>query len=197
MVPISSTKPMSASELTPHDKNILLDIARQSIRHGLDTGHPLRPETQQYSEALQQQRATFVTLNINHQLRGCIGTLEAYQPLVNDVADHAYAAAFKDPRFAPLSKDEEALLDIHISILTPAEPMQFTSEQDLLRQIQPGIDGLILEAEFHRGTFLPSVWESLPTPEDFLKHLKMKAGLPTNYWGDDVKVSRYRAISVP
>jgi len=188
---------MYFTELSEDEKKTLLTIARQSIQQGLQTGAPLKPDTLDYSELLQKTAASFVTLNLHGQLRGCIGTLEAYQPLVNDVAEHAFAAAFKDPRFPPVSSAEEPLLDIHISILTPAEAMTFSSQQDLIAQLKPGEDGLILETDYHRGTFLPSVWESLPEPEDFLRHLKMKAGLPGNFWSDGVKVSRYRTVSIP
>jgi len=187
---------MSSTDLTNDEKNILMDIARQSIHYGLENGKPLTVSTSECSENLQQQRATFVTLDINQQLRGCIGTLEAYQSLVKDVSEHAFAAAFKDPRFPPLAQHEEALLDIHISILTPAKPMSFSSENDLLKQIQPGIDGLILESGYNKGTFLPSVWESLPQTKDFLQHLKIKAGLPGNYWSDEIKISRYETVSI-
>ncbi len=188
---------MSSTDLNINEKNILMDIARQSIHHGLVKGKSLAVNISDYSKNLQQKTATFVTLNINQQLRGCIGTLDAYQPLVKDVAEHAFAAAFKDPRFSPLSQHEESLLDIHISILTPATPLLFTSENDLLQKIQPGIDGLILEHGYNKGTFLPSVWESLPQAKDFLQHLKMKAGLPGNFWSDDIKISRYKTISIP
>lgn len=188
---------MSFTEPGREDRQTLLDIARQSIKHGLKKGTPLAVDPTQYSETLQTKAATFVTLHIHGELRGCIGTLEAYQPLITDVAQHAFDAAFKDPRFPPLGESEEPLLDIHISILTPAEPLEFSSQQDLLRQLNPGEDGLILEADHHRGTFLPAVWESLPRPEDFLHHLKLKAGLPGSYWGDDMKVSRYRTVSIP
>ena len=188
---------MSFIELSQQEKQTLLDIARQSIQQGIDTGEPLAIDASQYSDSLQQTAATFITLNINQQLRGCIGTLEAYQPLVNDVAEHAYAAAFKDPRFTPLSASEAPQLDIHISILTPAEAMSFSSQQDLIEQLRPGEDGLILESGYNRGTFLPSVWESLPSPRDFLHHLKLKAGLPGDFWSDDIKISRYKTVVIP
>ena len=188
---------MSSTEISDEEKQILMDVARQSIHCGLEKGIPLKINSAEYSTALQQQRATFITLNIRGHLRGCIGTLEAHQSLVEDVAEHAFAAAFRDPRFSPLTKNEEDRLSIHISILTPAEPMSFSSEEDLLNQIQPGIDGLILETESNRGTFLPSVWESLPDKKDFLNHLKKKAGLSSNFWSDDVKISRYRTLSIP
>ena len=174
---------------------LLLDIAEASIRHGLDYGRPLSVSPGDYQDSLRAPGACFVTLNRSGQLRGCIGSLSAHRPLVEDVADNAYAAAFSDPRFPPLREEELEGLDIHISILTPAEPMRFDSEADLLRQLQPGVDGLIMEEGFRRGTFLPSVWEQLPSPDLFLTHLKQKAGLPTNYWSDTLRVSRYTTIS--
>ncbi|HEY9051535.1 MAG TPA: AmmeMemoRadiSam system protein A [Gammaproteobacteria bacterium] len=188
---------MSFTELTAEEKTILLDIARESINYGLKHGKPIPVTAADYSNTLQQDAATFVTLNLNNQLRGCIGTLEAYQPLIKDVADHAFAAAFHDSRFPPLTAAESIHLDIHISILTPSTPMSFISEEDLIRQIQPGVDGLILEDGFHKGTFLPSVWEGLSTAKEFLQHLKLKAGLGKNYWSENIKVSRYRTVSVP
>ncbi|MFW2374236.1 MAG: AmmeMemoRadiSam system protein A [Gammaproteobacteria bacterium] len=189
--------PMSFTELSSDEKQTLLDIARQSINFGLQHHTPLPVNTEQYSQLLQQPGASFVTLHIHQQLRGCIGTLEAYQPLIKDVSDHAYAAAFHDNRFPALTEQEAQNLDIHLSILTPARAIDFHSESDLIKQLQPGIDGLILEAEYKKGTFLPSVWETLPEPKDFLNHLKIKAGLPGHYWSDDIKISRYSTISIP
>lgn len=188
---------MTDRPLDKVEKHTLLKIAHESIVHGLTHNKPLPVNARDYSANLQQHRATFVTLNRHQQLRGCIGTLEAHQPLINDVAEHAFAAAFEDPRFAPVTRNELALLDIHISILTPATAMTFTSESDLLRQLQPGMDGLILQSGSHRGTFLPSVWEQLPKPELFLRHLKMKAGLAEDYWSDEVRVSRYTTVTIP
>jgi AmmeMemoRadiSam system protein A len=112
--------------------------------------------------------------------------------LVVDVADNAFAAAFRDPRFDPLAEWELDGLDLDISVLTPPEPMQFRDEPDLLRQLCPATDGLILEDRGRRGTFLPAVWQSLPEPELFLAELKHKAGLPATYWSPTIKVSRYR-----
>lgn len=139
------------------------------------------------------KRATFVTLEIGGQLRGCIGMLEAHRPLANDVAENAFSAAFRDPRFPPLSDVEFDDLEISISVLSPPEEMSFSSEKDLLDQIRPGIDGLILEEGFRKGTFLPSVWEQLSEKEAFLEHLKQKAGLPPGYWSDTLRVFRYTA----
>ena len=173
------------------DRQILLEVARESIRHGLEHGRPLHVNVAEYPETLQQPGASFVTLNIGGELRGCIGSLEAIRPLVEDVADNAYAAAFRDPRFPPLSEAEYPRLEYHISILGPSEPMQFESEEDLIRQLRPGVDGLVLSDRGRRGTFLPSVWQSLPEPRDFLRHLKQKAGLPPDYWSDTLQVARY------
>lgn len=188
---------MSFTDLTTDEKTTLLDIARESINYGLKHGKPLPVNAADYSPTLQQDAATFVTLNINHQLRGCIGTLQAHQALIKDVSEHAFAAAFHDSRFPPLTTMESTKLDIHISILTPATAMSFTSEEDLIHQLQPGVDGLILEDGFHKGTFLPSVWESLPSAKDFLQHLKIKAGMGKNDWSNNIKVSRYRTVSIP
>ena len=177
--------------LSETDKHTLLGLARESIHHGLETGKPVSVDPADYPPTLQENGAAFVTLHINGQLRGCIGSLEAYRPLVQDVAEHAFDAAFKDPRFPSLTADEFQALHIHIEVLNPAEPISFTSEQDLLQQLRPGVDGLILTEKFHRGTFLPTVWESLKTPKEFLDHLKQKAGLPLHYWSDTLKVDRY------
>lgn len=176
---------------TAEQQSALLHIARASIDHGVAHNQALRVNLQEFSGALTQPRATFVTLNVQRALRGCIGTLEATRPLISDVAHNAFAAAFSDPRFAPVTRAEIKMLEIHISVLTPPEAMTFRSESDLLRQLQPGIDGLILAEGRRRGTFLPAVWESLPDPNDFLRHLKMKAGLPQDYWSQTLQISRY------
>jgi len=185
--------------LPDNDRVTLHEVARNSIQFTLQQGRNVQFEKtlnlQDYSAELQQQRATFVTLHIDAELRGCIGTLEAYQPLVFDVAHNARSAAFQDPRFSPLTIKEFPLIDIHISILGLPELMNFSSEQDLIGQIRPGIDGLILTAGSHRGTFLPSVWDSLSSPQEFWSHLKIKAGLPASYWSDEIKVERYTTES--
>ncbi len=179
------------NEYNEEERKILLDWAKASIEYGLETGKPISPDLSLFPEKFSELRATFVTLEKHKQLRGCIGTLEAIRPLLEDVTQNAFAAAFNDPRFPPLQRNELDDLAIHISILSPAEPMTFNSEQDLIAQLRPGIDGLILEDRGRRGTFLPSVWESLPNPEDFLAQLKLKAGLPETYWSDTIRVYRY------
>lgn len=184
-------------QLSAESHRTLLEIARDSIRNGLDTGRALDLSGRSFEPELLRKQASFVTLNRFGALRGCIGHLEAVMPLAEDVVENAFAAAFHDPRFPPLSRAEFSELEIHISVLTPSEPMAFDSQADLLRQIRPEIDGLILAEGRARGTFLPAVWESLPRPEDFLRHLKMKAGLPADYWSDTLKVYRYETESFP
>ena len=180
-----------APRLDPEARSRLLELAHASIRHGLDHGRPLSVRAKDFPEPLRAQRASFVTLERQGALRGCIGHLEAVEPLVQDVAKNAFAAAFRDPRFAPLSESELAELALHISVLTPSTELEFESEQDLIAKLRPGIDGLILQEGAARGTFLPSVWESLPEPQQFLAQLKRKAGLPIDHWSERIRVFRY------
>jgi AmmeMemoRadiSam system protein A len=177
--------------LNAEEKTTLLKLATDSIQYGLKHQAVMSVELNDYPDSLQQIGATFITLTIQQQLRGCIGTLEAYRPLVIDVIENAYAAAFRDPRFSPVNNTEFNLLEYHISLLQPSVEMQFDSEEDLLQQIQPGTDGLIFNSDGRRATFLPSVWEQLPEPTEFINHLKIKAGFDKSYWSPDIKVSRY------
>jgi AmmeMemoRadiSam system protein A len=178
-----------------HCRSIVLDTARQSIGHGLEARAPLPVEAQRFEPPLSEPGACFVTLHLDDDLRGCIGSLAAYRPLIVDVAENAFAAAFRDPRFPALKKEELDRLSLQVSVLGEPEPMAFESQQDLLAQIKPGLDGLILQDGNRRGTFLPSVWKSLPRREDFLAHLKQKAGLPADYWSDSIEVWRYSTDS--
>lgn len=176
-------------------RRLLKDVARAAIEHGLRHGRPPNPDPADYPPALREPRASFVTLKRGGRLRGCIGSLEAVRPLVVDVAHNAFAAAFQDPRFPPLEAEELNDLDISISVLSPAQPIHFESEADLLARLRPGVDGLILSDGGHRGTFLPSVWEQLPEPAAFLAQLKLKAGLPPDYWSPTLRVERYTTES--
>jgi AmmeMemoRadiSam system protein A len=173
----------------------LLKTAWQSIRHGLEKGNPLQVDPGQQETSLSRPGASFVTLHIGDELRGCIGSLQAQRPLICDVAENAFSAAFRDPRFAPLTEAELETLSLDISVLSEAERMVFDSEQDLLKQIRPDVDGLILKDGNYRGTFLPSVWKSLPDAKQFLQHLKLKAGLPADHWSDTLEVWRYTTES--
>ncbi len=144
---------------------------------------------------LREQGASFVTLNEGGELRGCIGTLVARRPLVEDVRGNARAAAFDDPRFAPLAATELPRVKIEVSVLSALELIPVASEDELLTELVPGRDGLFLTSGFYRATFLPQVWEALPDPRDFLRRLKMKAGLSPGYWSSDLRFSRYTVSS--
>lgn len=185
----------SSTELGQEDRSTLLRLAREAIRHGLEDGQRLRVDLSEYDEVLRKQAACFVTLQKNGNLRGCIGTLQGYQPLVADVAEHAHTAAFGDPRFPPLSEDELDKIEISVSVLGEPEEINVSDEQDLCRQLVPGTDGVILEYGSLRGTFLPSVWESLPDCAEFVRHLKQKAGLAPDFWADGIRIHRYRTES--
>jgi hypothetical protein len=157
-------------------------IAREFAEPGAALPHP---------DWLEAPGAVFVTLTEAGQLRGCIGSLEAHRPLGEDLEHNARAAAFGDPRFPPLKHAELPRVRVEVSVLTPATPMACSDEADALRQLRPGVDGVILEHGWHRATFLPQVWEQLPEPRVFLAHLKQKAGLAADFWANDVRLSRY------
>jgi len=186
---------MSFTKLSDSDKQTLLEVAQQSIKYGSSHHRALPIELNHYNSLLNEAGASFVTLNLHQQLRGCIGTLDAYQPLVKDVAEHAFAAAYKDPRFSPVNNNEIDNLEIHVSVLTKSTPIDFKDEKDLLQKLKPGTDGIILQENYNKGTFLPSVWEQLPEPEDFLNHLKIKAGFSKDYWSNNLEAYRYTTIS--
>lgn len=168
---------------------VLLPLARNAIADKL--GLPVEMPVASVGDWLDHPGASFVTLHIDGRLRGCIGTLQAYRSIRDDVRGNARAAAFEDPRFGPLTREEYAGVDVEVSLLSPPEEMPWRSEAEVLRQVRPGVDGLLLESGRHRGTFLPQVWEQLPDPQVFLDHLKSKAGLGRKKWGPDLRVSRY------
>jgi len=181
--------------LTTDQKDTLLSVAHDSIQYGFTHSCALPINLADYEIRLQEINATFVTLNIHGELRGCIGILQPVRPLVEDVSHNAYAAAFCDRRFHAVSEAEFKVLDIHISILNTPTTLSFNTEQELVDQLQPGLDGLIIEDQGKRATFLPSVWESLPNKIEFLKHLKQKAGLPPNYWSHTLTAKKYSVES--
>lgn len=182
---------MAHSPLPDAEQRQLLALARRSIEHGLRTGEALPVKLRELSPSLSECGACFVTLTINGELRGCIGTLEAHRPLAEDVSENAFASAFGDPRFPPLSEREFNTVHIEISVLTPPQEMHFTSEADLLQQIVPFEDGLVLQDGYRRGTFLPLVWQQLPDKKQFFTQLKRKAGLPAHHWSDNLRCYRY------
>lgn len=166
----------------------LIALARAAISREL--GLPL-PEVKPHPR-LNDPGAVFVTLTQHGRLRGCIGSLEAWRPLAQDVQQNAVAAAFRDPRFEPLTAGEFPRTCVEVSLLSTPEPMHFSSEDDALAQLVPGHDGVIFECDGRRSTFLPQVWEQLPEPREFMANLKQKAGLPAGFWQPDVSLSRYR-----
>src|SRR5271165_1051727 len=141
--------------------------------------------------ALRQPGATFVTLFHRGELRGCIGSLRATRELGSDVRANALAAAFRDPRFAPLTATEFEATWVEVSLLSAAQSLRFDTEAELRARLRPGIDGVTLELDQHRATFLPQVWDALPEPGDFLAALKHKAGFPLNFWSPRLNVALY------
>ncbi len=166
----------------------LLQLARGAIGQGFGQPPPAPPAG---PPELAAPGASFVTLTQGGDLRGCIGTLAAYRPLADDVRQNALAAAFHDPRFKPLTAAELPRTRVEVSRLHPPQALPFAGPAEALAQLRPGVDGIVLSAGRRRATFLPQVWEQLPDPAEFLARLKLKAGLPGDYWGDDLRLERY------
>jgi len=179
------------------ERGQLRDVARASIEEGLRSGVALVLEPSDYAPILRAQRATFVTLRTKSsgELRGCVGGLEAKLSLISAVAQSAFNAAFRDPRFPPLRSDEFSDLDIHLSVLSPLKAMEVSSERELCQRLRPGVDGLVLADGSHSATFLPDVWESLSEPQRFVRELKRKAGLTSDHWSPSMRVQLYTSES--
>ncbi|MCI4679171.1 AmmeMemoRadiSam system protein A [Rhodoblastus acidophilus] len=167
---------------------VLLGLARASIASAFAPAAC----ADQTASWLRDNGACFVTLMQDGDLRGCIGSIEAYRPLLEDVTANARASAFRDPRFPPLGADELDSTRIEVSLLSAREPLPARSEAEALERIRPHVDGIVLEWGRHRGTFLPQVWEALPDGRDFLGHLKLKARLPKDFWSDEIRLYRYQ-----
>lgn len=172
-------------------------IAARAIRYGLDCGQPLALTRADYPPALHVPRATFVTLEQDGDLRGCVGGLDAFQPLAEDVATHAFGAAFYDTRFKPVDVAAWPDLTASISILSPRQPLTAASEAEALAHLRPGVDGIVFSDGSRRGVFLPKVWEEVPAPALFLALLKRKAGLPEDHWSPTVRLERFTVTAVP
>jgi len=170
----------------------LLRVAAASIKRGVSHGRAINVDLSTFPDSLQIKAACFVTIEKDGgKLRGCIGSLEAHAPLVNDCVTNAFKAAFKDPRFPQVGADELSDLSLHISVLSPSFPMTFNDQKDLLSQLRPHIDGLIIEDGAMRAIFLPSVWEKIEDKEQFLSHLKLKAGMRADHWSSTFKAWRF------
>ena len=170
-------------KLTLEEQRTLLHLAREAMECSV-RGKKLPPlNDSALSPHLRKQGASFITLTIRGQLRGCIGALEAYQPLAADVREHAVAAALEDPRFPPVREDELNRIQIEVSRLTRPEPLEYKDTADLLSKLRPHVDGVILRDVFgRRATFLPQVWEKIPDPADFMDNLCYKMGVSDNTW---------------
>lgn len=174
----------------------LIEVAKASIAHGLKQGRPLAVAVPEFSPELQNNGACFVTLKMRRQLRGCVGSPQAWRPLIEDVSENAFRAAFSDSRFAPLTADEWPIVDLSISVLTAPVPIPCASEAELIRALRPSVDGVILADENRRGLFLPAVWEQLSNPLEFVRQLKRKAGLPPEHWTPNTRAFRFTALSI-
>jgi uncharacterized protein len=169
-------------QLTDGEKQVLLRLAREALEYAV-RGKKLPPlDENSLTPHLREQGASFVTLTIDGELRGCIGALEAYQPLVDDVREHAAAAALEDPRFRPVAETELNRIKLEVSRLTAPSPLEYSSSVDLLAKLRPNVDGVILKSDYRRATFLPQVWEKIPDAKDFLDHLCSKMGAQPNLW---------------
>ena len=184
-------------KLTQEERSILLETARKAIKSVLEGEELPEIDFDTLPETLQQPGATFVTITKHGNLRGCIGTLEAKAPLIEDTIEHAIAAALHDFRFPPLTLNELDDIRIEISRLSSPEIVNYSDSQSLLDQLKPGKDGVILKTSRGRATFLPQVWSKIPDKEDFLDHLCMKMGSSPNQWRDGkVTVLKYQVEEI-
>lgn len=177
--------------LSPSEQQVALDIAWRAVVEPLRSGARWVPDPLELSGELAQPGACFVTLRARGALLGCIGSLSAYRMLGVDVASNAAAAAYDDPRLPPVTEADLAVMDVHVSVLGPLAPMTVTGRADMEARLRPLVDGLVVEARGRRATFLPSVWEQLPAPVDFIDALWAKAGWRSGDWPDGLQVSTY------
>jgi len=173
---------MTTKSLTQDEQQTLLQLARQALEYGVKGEKLPELDLKELSSPLREKGATFVTLTVAGQLRGCIGALEAYQPLAQDVREHAVAAALQDPRFPPVTPAELSGIRIEVSRLTEPVELEYSSAEDLLLKLRPHVDGVILRDGFRRATFLPQVWEKIPDPAQFLENLCWKMGEDPDAW---------------
>lgn len=177
------------------ERQQMISAVLESINHGLNYGTRAKLDNSGLNDGLLHPAATFVTLTMDGLLRGSMGSIIATEPLVDNIQYNAYSAAFEDPRFLPLNRDELPLIDIDISILSETEKLSCQSEEELLQQLQPGADGLILTEGDKTVTFLPTVWEQLIDVDTFVRELKKTAGLEPCYWSDTLIAERFSVTS--
>jgi len=180
------------------EKKVCIDLARKSIKYYFENSSILtlnKKDFDKLPKPLLENKACFVTLTINNQLRGCVGHLNAIQPLYEDILENACSAAFSDTRFSALSEEDYSKIKIEVSILTEPFDFEFKSSNELINSLVKGKDGLIIRKGYHSATFLPSVWEEIDSKEEFLSHLCLKAGLAPDEWKNlGLKVQKYYAI---
>ncbi|MGB5446889.1 MAG: AmmeMemoRadiSam system protein A [Psychromonas sp.] len=186
---------LSYFNLSREEQEELKQLVWQALEQAVDYRTPLLPAPPK-SQTLLTPRGCFVTLYVNKQLRGCIGTYAAQKSLWQNVCDYSYYSACEDRRFAPLEKRELSALSFEISVLSDLQPLENSGEQALLKQLQPGIDGLLLKDEYHSAIFLPTVWQSLPTAEAFVQALKRKGGWSQDHWSDAIKIFRFETFLI-
>lgn len=182
-------------ELSTKARTRLLEMAWQVLDEALK-GHGLQLPDEPANEELLSPAACFVTLKLNGELRGCIGSLEANEPLWRNACKNAYASGFRDSRFSPLTPDDRYDLTLEISVLSELIPLENEGESKLLSRLRPNVDGLLMEDDRHRAVFLPSVWEALPTPEQFVCALKRKGRWPEDYWSGDIILHRFTTVVI-
>ncbi len=175
---------------------LLLTLARDTIDYGSKHQELMPLSIDKTPEILLQKRASFVTINKQGELRGCMGNLTPTGPLINSIHQNSYNAAFRDPRFVPVTQEELTTLQLHISVLSEPQLFSVKDEADLIAQLKVGEDGLILQEGAHSATFLPSVWEQLPDAKTFVTHLKNKAGWSKDYWTEGIQCFRYHTESI-
>lgn len=193
---VAALEPESDAALLARHGMLLLGLARESIAWRLKMTSVLPIEPTAFPPALRLRRATFVTLIEQGRLRGCVGTPLAWRTLVEDVVDNAASAAFADARFPVLKDGELGGIAIALSVLSPPEPVAAPSEVALFAALEPGVHGLLMRAGERQSLFLPQVWRQLPEPRDFLAQLKIKAGLPPDYWAPTLEFQRFTSASV-
>ncbi len=182
-----------SEKLTEEEGQYLISVARKTIENNLFKCKDEVSGEAASSAKMKEQRGTFVTLTIDGRLRGCIGHITPQESVLDGVKVNALNAAFRDPRFSPLSKKEWEKVEVEVSILTEPKPLAYSDGGDLLNKLRSGVDGVIIKKGFHQATFLPQVWEQLPDKNQFLAHLCMKAGLDSDAWRKEkLEVSLYQ-----
>jgi len=187
---------LSFVNYSDHEKEALLSVARNSIDERIRLNREPTLELERYPDSLKLPGASFITLKIGSELRGCTGTLFAVQPLLVDVSGNACRSAMSDPRFMPVGIAEIGNITISVSVLSALETVQWKTFDEACRSLRPGLDGLYIRERNRSATFLPSVWDSLCEPRHFLNQLFRKAGLPEWHWSDTMTVQRYTAAYI-